>query len=163
MVKIIIAFILTIALTACQLNGDMTKTQYQVFVNQGDSLPLTKIQTIDGDTINLQNQNKRKLIVLFATWCSDSNRLLRALNTSDFVVDNDIEVVAIAREEDAETVALWRDINEINVPLAIDPNREIYQRFASAGIPRLIMVTKDNRIASMVLAEGYKQLDYIQW
>ena len=163
MLKRLFTIILTTLLSACQLNGDSSKTQYQAIVNKGDSFPLTEIQTIDGDTINLQNQNKRKLVVLFATWCSDSNRLLRALNTSSFAVDDAIEIVAIAREEDAEVVARWRDNNDINFPLAVDPDREIYQQFASAGIPRLIMVTKDNRIARMELAEGYKQLDYILW
>ena len=100
---------------------------------------------------------------MFATWCSDSNRALKALNNSPLLNNKNIEVIAIAREEDNETVIEWRDKNNIIVPLAADPKREIFKKFAKAGIPRLITVTKDNKIIQMNLAEGENQLSKIIW
>ncbi len=137
--------------------------KYEEFIGSGDTLPLQAINDVSGKHVNLSNNNKRKLVILFATWCSDSNRLLKALNKSAILQDDSIEIIAIAREEDQEIVTQWRDKHYIIVPLASDEDRAIYKQFASAGIPRIITVGKDNKIIKMNLAEGHDQLQLIQW
>ena len=74
-----------------------------------------------------------------------------------------VEIIAIAREESAETVIAWRDENGIKVPLATDPDRSIYNMFAAVGIPRFITVSTDNKVIKMTLAEGENQLSLIDW
>jgi peroxiredoxin len=140
-----------------------TTPKYQEFVNSGDILPINTIVDVNGKTIDLTNDRKRKLVILFATWCSDSNRALKALNQSPLLNDPNLEVIAIAREETKEDVIKWRDEHGINVPLAIDLDRSIYKQFAVGGIPRLITVSKDNKVIKMNLAEGHEQLKLIQW
>jgi len=156
---------LAVTLSACQampLNQPQAVV-FDEYISAGDILPLANITTIDGEVINLQQLGERKLVVLFATWCSDSNRLLKALNSSPLLDDNTIEIIAIAREEDIETVTNWRDKRGIKVALAVDVDRSIYKRFASGGIPRLITVGKNNKIIKMNLAEGEEQLSKIVW
>jgi peroxiredoxin len=137
--------------------------KHQEFIHSGDILPIQYIVDIKGNTIDLTNNKKRKLVILFATWCPDSNRALKALNESPLLNDPAVDVIAIAREETNEDVIKWRDKNNIRVPLATDVNRSIYQQFAVGGIPRLITVGKDNRVIKMNLAEGQEQLKLIQW
>jgi peroxiredoxin len=137
--------------------------KHQEFIHTGDILPISSIIDVNGKTINLANNKKRKLIILFATWCPDSNRALKALNNSPLLNDSTIEIVAIAREENNETVIKWRDEHHMNVPLATDVDRSIYQQFAVGGIPRLITVSQDNKVIKMNLAEGQEQLKLIQW
>jgi peroxiredoxin len=137
--------------------------KYQEFIHSGDLLPIQYIVDIKGNTIDLTNNKKRKLVILFATWCPDSNRALKALNESPLLNDPAVDIIAIAREETNEDVIKWRDKNNIRVPLATDVNRSIYQQFAVGGIPRLITVGKDNRVIKMNLAEGQEQLKLIQW
>ena len=103
------------------------------------------------------------MVILFATWCHDSNRLLKALNDSPLLERDDIEIIAIAREEDTDTVTAWRDKRGIKVALAVDNDRSIYKRFASGGIPRLITIGENNKIIKMNLAEGEQQLAKIIW
>ncbi len=102
-------------------------------------------------------------MILFATWCSDSNRLLKALNSSPLLGDKSIEIIAIAREESSDTVKAWRDARNIKVPLAVDVDRSIYKKFSSGGIPRIITVGENNKIIAMNLAEGSEQLKHIVW
>ncbi|ALO35094.1 hypothetical protein CMT41_10470 [Colwellia sp. MT41] len=157
---------LWLVLSACQSPGVLVNTEPKTFpeyITSGDILPIHSITTIDGVEMNLHRRDKKKLIVLFATWCTDSNRLLAALNNSPLLEDNSIEIVAIAREEDAATVKAWRDKHGINVALAIDEDRSIYKRFAGGGIPRLISVDEDNKVIQMTLAEGQAQLSKIIW
>jgi len=163
--QLLICASLVVTLSACQampLNQPQAVV-FDEYISTGDILPLTSITTIDGEIVNLQQLGKRKLVVLFATWCSDSNRLLKALNTSPLLNDNNIEIIAIAREEDTETVTNWRDKRGINVTLAVDVDRSLYRRFASGGIPRLITVGENNKIIKMNLAEGEQQLNKIVW
>jgi peroxiredoxin len=139
------------------------KPKYQEFIQAGDLLPLSKIKNLEGDLVDLESGDKRKLVILFATWCSDSNRALKALNQSELLSDESIEIIAIAREESEATVKAWRDKFDIKVPLAVDSDRSIYKQFAVGGIPRIITVSKDNKIIKMNLAEGENQLDLIEW
>lgn len=156
---------MALSLSACQaipLNQPQAVV-FDEYINTGDILPLETITTIDGKSVNLQQLGKRKLVVLFATWCSDSNRLLKALNNSPLLDDSSIDIIAIAREEDIKTVTNWRDKRGIKVALAVDNDRSIYKRFASGGIPRLITVGENNKIIKMNLAEGEEQLSKIVW
>lgn len=156
---------LLVTVSACQtlpLNQSNT-AGHNEYVNTGDLLPIESITTIDGEVLDLQQLGKRKLVILFATWCHDSNNLLNALNSSTLLNNDNIEIIAIAREEDTETVTAWRDKRSIKVALAVDNDRSIYKRFASGGIPRLITINENNKIIKMNLAEGQQQLDKIVW
>jgi len=156
---------LTITLSACQVLPlhQPEAVVFDEYISNSDILPIEKITTIDGEVVNLQQLGKRKLVVLFATWCDDSNRLLKTLNRSALLDDNTIEIIAIAREEDIETVKNWRNKHGIRVTLAADVDRSIYKRFASGGIPRLITVGENNKIIKMNLAEDEQQLNKIVW
>lgn len=163
--KLLFSVSLAVTLSACQslpLNQPPAVV-YDEYINVGDVLPIDNITTVDGEVINLQQLGKRKLVILFASWCTDSNSLLTALNSSPLLDDDSIDIIAIAREEDTETVSNWRDKRGIKVALAVDVDRSIYKRFASGGIPRVITVGENNKIIKMNLAEGEKQLKKIVW
>jgi hypothetical protein len=164
--KAIIFMSLWLSLFACQSPNaavDEVANKYQEYITAGDILPITSITTIDGIDINLHRTDKKKLVVLFATWCSDSNRLLTALNNSPLLRDDSMQVIAIAREEDNEIVTAWRDKRQIDVVIALDKDRSIYNRFADGGIPRIITVDEDNKVIKMNLAEGQEPLNKVIW
>ncbi len=58
---------------------------------------------------------------------------LKALNQSELLNDDSIEIIAIAREESAETVIAWRDENGIKTPLAADPGPQHFQAIRRRG------------------------------
>jgi peroxiredoxin len=163
-IKFILGLITTIVLlTGCATHKAIDVPKYQEFIAGGTPLPITQIDSIDGGEIRLDQKGKKKLVILFATWCSDSNRALEALNQSDLLLDDSIEIIAIAREQTNDVVAKWRDEKGIKVTLASDPDRSIYKQFAAAGIPRFVTVDENNQIIKMNLAEGENQLDKIEW
>lgn len=163
--RLLFSLVIMTVLSACQAMPNIKNdvVVHDEYVNKGDILPIGTITTIDGKVIDIHQLGKRKLIVLFATWCDDSNRLLTALNTSPMIADDSIEIIAIAREESAATVTAWRNKNDIKFAIAVDPGRQIYKNFASGGIPRVITVGQSNKIIQMNLAEGDKQLEKIVW
>jgi peroxiredoxin len=163
--RILFSALIAVSLSACQAipTGQPQAPVFDEYINGGDILPIDKITTIDGEVLDLHQLGKRKLVVLFATWCTDSNSLMLALNESSVLKDNNIDVVAISREEDLETISAWRDKRGITIKLATDVDRSIYKRFASGGIPRVITVGENNKIIKMNLAEGQQQLEKIVW
>lgn len=163
--KLLFTIGLVFTLSACQAlpTRQPQLPVYDEYISGGDILPIQTITTIDGEVLNLHHLGKRKLVILFASWCTDSNRLLSALNNSALINDKKIEIIAIAREEDQQTIKSWREKSNIKVALAVDTDRSIYKRFASGGIPRLITVAENNKIIKMNLAEGEQQLEKIVW
>jgi peroxiredoxin len=165
-VKLSLLTCLWLAISACQSPGILVSAepeQYPEYITSGDILPINVITTIDGVDMNLHRADKKKLVVLFASWCSDSNRLMTALNNSPLLEDKSIDIIAIAREEDEATLKAWRDKRGINIAVAVDEDRSIYKKFAAGGIPRIISVDEDNIVIKMNLAEGQDQLSKIIW
>jgi peroxiredoxin len=175
--RLFIIFITTLFISACQTNKvvpseneqvdtttpSLEKPKYAEFVSTNQVLPIRSIVDVNGETVDLAATDKQKLVILFATTCSDSKRALKALNQSELLNDDSIEIIAIAREESSETVIAWRDKHGIKTPLAADPDRNIYNMFAAAGIPRFVTVSTDNKVIKMNLAEGQDQLSLIEW
>jgi len=177
LIRLCVIVLATTLMSACQTNkivssddelvdtttASAEKPKYEEFITTGQTLPIQSVVDVKGKTVDLTATDKQKLVILFATHCSDSNRALKALNQSELLNDESVEIIAIAREETAETVIAWRDRYGIKTPLATDPDRSIFKMFAAAGIPRFITVSTDNRVIKMNLAEDEDQLNLIEW
>ncbi|NQY64125.1 MAG: TlpA family protein disulfide reductase [Alteromonadaceae bacterium] len=138
-------------------------TKYETYVSAGQQLPLAQLTSINGEMINLQEQGKRKLVILFATWCSDSQRTIKQLLSSPILKQQDLTVVGIGREENAEDLHKFSEEYQVTFPLVTDENREIYKQFASAGIPRLVLVDENNMVVKMLFAEDPAVMEQINW
>jgi len=172
MVRILLLSACLFSLNACvsetvansqQTSAPLEKSKYQTFVSAGSSLPLTTVTTIDGEVIDFTQDKSRKLIILFATWCSDSQRAMKALSQSSMLQEDDLHIIAIARENSIDEVRQFKQDYNLPIDFVADVDRRIYQQFAEAGIPRLVMVDGNNTVIDAVLAEGSNQLDLIHW
>ena len=177
LLRLCLILLATSLISACQVNGvtpsdkglvdttttSLEKPRFEEFIAAGQTLPIMSVTDVNGETVNLTATDKRKLVVLFAVWCPDSNRAMNALNQSELLNNDSVEIIAIAREDTAETVIDWRDKHDIRIPLAADPDRSIFDMFAAAGVPRFITVSADNKVIKMNLAEGEDQLSLIEW
>lgn len=166
--KLISTFILLFTLNACASSpakevSEPERPEPLFLQKSGDTLDIGEVIDIEGNIVDLSDPNKRKLVILFATWCHDSQRALNHLSLSDLVDEEDLQIVAIAREESVETVAKFKDEQQFTFTMAADPSRKIYNKFANNGIPRLIMIGKDNVIIDHVLAENDAPMDMIRW
>lgn len=161
-VKTILIPILLLCLTACATTKQ-EKIDYLFYKNSGDTFPVDKVIDIQGNEVDFKSSKKRKLVILFATWCSDSQRALKALNQSNILDEPDLEIIAIGREDTLEKLVKFKQEYNLSFNLAADPNREIYSKFANAGIPRFIMLDKNNLIIDHVIAEGENQIQKIHW
>lgn len=136
---------------------------YETYVSAGQQLPLTKLTSINDQVVNLQEKGKRKLVILFATWCSDSQHTIKQVLASPIAQQKDLTIVGVGREESAESLEKFATEYQVNFPLVSDEKREIYRQFANAGIPRLILVDENNKIVKTLIGEDPNTIDKVTW
>jgi peroxiredoxin len=139
------------------------KPVYETYVQAGQTLPLTGLTDFRGQPVRADEPGKRKLVLLFATWCHDSQRAVSHIMASDLAKDPQLRIIGIGRGENAEALARFEAEYRTNFPLVTDPDKVIYNQFANAGIPRIILVDGDNRIVKTVIGEMPRAIDEIVW
>jgi len=159
-------FMVTMALTVSGCASSVSETEkveYLTYVSVGQSVPVKNFTDSQGNSIDLTESNNAKLLVLFATWCPDSQRAMKALQASDLILDPNLDIIGIGREESKDALDKFASEYQINFPLVADSDRSIYARFANAGIPRLILLDGDNHIVKTIIAEGDNPLAEVRW
>lgn len=134
---------------------------YETYVVQGDDFKHTSFTDINGKPVTLND--KKKLVILFATWCSDSKRTLRELKASPLITNQDIQIIGIGREENPESMAKFNQEFELPFALVADPERAIYQHYANKGIPRLILLDEQNKVVKTLIGEQANVIEKVIW
>ncbi|NOU53011.1 TlpA family protein disulfide reductase [Pseudoalteromonas sp. JBTF-M23] len=134
---------------------------YETYITAGDNFKHRSFTDINGDKIELGD--KRKLVILFATWCSDSQRTLQELKASPLINDPNLQIIAIGRNENNESMAKFNEEYQLPFALVSDPEREIYSQYANAGIPRLILLNERNQVVKTLIGEEPNSIDKVIW
>ena len=131
-------------------------------IQPGAQLPWQTLGTIDGHDVKLA-PGKRQLLVFFATWCHDSQRAMTQLMASDLVRQQDLQIIGIGREEQLPALQKFRSEYKLNFALVADPDRALYAKVASKGIPQLVTVAADGTIRQVLLGEVPDAIAQLHW
>ena len=127
----------------------------------GDAAPDFTVTRLDGIDFTLSAQRgKVVLINWWATWCPpcvEEMPLLQSLVWDRFK-DADFAMVAVSRAEKPEVVEPWIQDKGFTFPVAIDPDRSSYGKYASAYIPRSYVIGSDGTI--LFQSQGYEQPEF---
>ncbi len=139
-------------------------------VQVGDIAPYFTAELTDGTSFDLQAQRGKVVMLQFtASWCSVcrkempyiENDIWQKLEGDNFVV------IGIDRDEALEIVLSYQQKMEITYPLALDPNAEIFGRYADlkAGVTRNVIIDENGKIIYLSrlfeLDEFYEMRDVI--
>ena len=135
----VVTYLLLILVTSCvnDDNGPVTSLE------PGDRCPDFDITLNTGERVITSSlKGKTTMIVFFTTTCPDCQRELPVIQKiSDELADNpSIRVVCIARDESDETIAPFWESNGLTLPYSPQPDRTVYNLFASSIIPRVYIV-----------------------
>ena len=159
---IVAASLMGCSTTATEPTSQIQKPKYETYIATGDTFPITQFTDIEGKEVVLDSE-KRKLVLLFATWCSDSQRFVSQLVASSLVHAPDIQIIAVGREESKDSLAQFATKYKTNFTMVADPNRDIYKQFANAGVPRVITLSKDNTVRAALIGEDPNTLERVTW
>jgi len=70
----------------------------------------------------------------------------------------ELALLAIAREEPVAAVKSFRSMNGYTMPMAVDPSRSAFGKFASEGIPRTYVLLPEWKILFQTV--GYDEADF---
>ncbi|WP_105166554.1 TlpA family protein disulfide reductase [Pseudoalteromonas sp. T1lg23B] len=161
--KLCIATAVLIGMSGCVSSHTVPSNDkgYETYIAQGEPFKHNRFTSTQGETIELNGT--RKLVILFATWCSDSQRALKEIKASALVTDPTLQIIAIGRNEDKESLDKFNDEYQLPFPLVADPEREIYSHYANAGIPRLILLDENNLVVKTLIGEEPTIVDKLVW
>ena len=158
-----------LGLAACSQTANTSSTQsalnspvsYETYIKTGDLFSYTHFIDIYNNDVSLGK--KKKLVILFATWCSDSQRLIKQLQQSSLSQDSQLQIIAIGREENAQSLLQFQQAYNISYSLIADPDRAIYNQYANKGVPRLILLDENNHVVKTLIGEDPNSLQKIRW
>ena len=149
-----------VVFAACSMADDEENEEAKEYVKVGDRVPQFSVQTVLADsttaTFTTARLTGETVIVLFNTSCGDCRRELPRMN--EYYLqhrgDKGFQMVAISREEGAESVAaFWRE-QGLEIPYSAQTDRRIYNLFASSVIPRTYFCRADG-IITQILVETF--------
>lgn len=158
--KILWLLTAVVALAACSMADDEENEEVKEYVKVGDRVPLFSVQTVLADsttaTFTTARLTGETVIVLFNTSCGDCRRELPRMN--EYYLqhrgDKGFQMVAISREEGAESVAAYWKEQGLSIPYSAQTDRRIYNLFASSIIPRTYFCSADG-IITQILVETF--------
>lgn len=119
------------------------------------SAPDLTLKTMDGEQINLAEQQGKVILVNFwATWCGPCRKEIPDLTQlySD-LQDDGLLIVGIAVDkEGAEVVKPFLEKQSVNYPIVLDPDQSTEKHFdAMYGLPTTYVVNPEGKIVRRVL------------
>ena len=144
---------------SCNAVNDGDDTNVKEYVKVGDRVPVFSVDVVDSggrtSVFSTARLTGETVIVLFNTSCGDCRRELPQLNAYYLAHRHDkgFQMVAIAREESAESIAAYWQAQGFEIPYSPQPDRRIYNLFASAIIPRVYYCAADGTVTH-ILIEG---------
>lgn len=131
----------------------------------GSSLPAFEVELNDGSSVSARSlRGKAAVIVFFNTGCPDCQAELSVVNKfyENFKDDPKVEIFAVAREEEPEPIeTYWRE-NHLSIPWSAQPDRKIYNLFATSRIPRIYFADTEGMITAVftdINMPDYEQLE----
>ena len=123
---------------------------------EGQAAPDFKLKDMDGKEVALSGL-KGKVVVLdmWATWCPPCRASLPHLDKLyQSVKDNGVNIYAVNLQEDKEDVAQFVKNTKLTVPVLLDTDGAVAQKYKASAIPETVIIGKDGKIAKVFIGFG---------
>lgn len=140
----LIALLLLAVISACTSDPEPDSR-----VKVGDSLPWFSVVMNDGRTVTPATLlGHEAVIVFFNTQCPDCRRELPLLQAR-YDAYSEVEYVCISRGEGSQSISQYWADNGLTLPWSAQPDRKVYNLFATSGIPRTYTVSPAGLVTAL--------------
>lgn len=145
MKKILLLMLISFVALSCIKERDNGKNDLKV----GAEIPEFSVVMNDGTTLNSSSlKSGVSLIMFFNTNCPDCKHTLPTVQKIYNEYSGQISFALISREQGATELANYWQQNNYTIPFSGQPDRKVYNLFATSKIPR-IYICKDGVIKSI--------------
>jgi peroxiredoxin len=133
--------------------GQQVPAEYGYIVDIGQEVPDFEMTLTDGATVDIRDLRGKVVMLQFtASWCGVCRGKMPHIESDIWLRHKDnphFALYGIDLDEPLDTVIQFGKDVGITYPLALDPDGEIFYRFAErgAGVSRNVVVDRDGRIA----------------
>jgi peroxiredoxin len=139
---------------------------YGYIVKIGQPVPDFSMTTIDGKTVRMADLKGKVVMLQFtASWCSVCRKEMPHIESDiwkKYKNNPSFALYGIDLNEPKDLVEKFAKQIPVTYPLALDPNGEIFYRFAEkgAGVTRNVIVDKTGKIVYMTRL--YKEAEFAE-
>jgi peroxiredoxin len=152
----------TLAIALGQSAGADDDAAKSTLVKVGEKAPDFTCKTILGEEFALGHQQGNVVLVnFFATWCGPCLAELPHVEkeiAQKYADRKDFRLIVIGREHNTDELAKFAKEKSLNLPMAADPKREIYAKYAGQYIPRNFVIGKDGMVK--LASVGYTESSF---
>lgn len=133
------------------------ETEATTIAKAGTMAPDFTVTMFDGSTQTLSALKGKVVLVNFwATWCPPCREELKRVEADiiERFKDAPFVFIPISRGEERQTVADFREKMGYTFPMGLDPERKIYDLYASNFIPRNFLVDQNGQV--VIASVGYE-------
>lgn len=142
---------LALALGAAFVSGAAVKARERPALVTG-SVPFDELgKDIDGNQVAISNHHGKVVIVSFwASWCAPCRKELPILaNVAKKVGPEHLKVIAINYRDESKPFRIIADaLKTLPITILRDANGKAARRFNVQGIPRMIIIDRDGKVAA---------------
>ena len=133
------------------------ETEATTIAKVGTMAPDFTVTMFDGSTQTLSALKGKVVLVNFwATWCPPCREELKRVEADiiERFADAPFVFIPISRGEERQTVADFREKMGYTFPMGLDPERKIYDLYASNFIPRNFLINQEGQV--VMASVGYE-------
>ena len=110
------------------------------------------VELLNGKKITLSSlQEKALMLIFFSTGCPDCQAQFSEMQRLVSQSEPRFRIIAISRAESRETTAAFIQKYGLNIDVGIDPDRSIYDKYATHFVPRNYLIDNFGEIKALTV------------
>jgi thiol-disulfide isomerase/thioredoxin len=136
--------------------GDSSDESSPAMALEGKAAPDFKLTSLDGKPVSMADLKDSVVVLDFwATWCGPCRMSLPGLQkVYEAGKDNGLHVYAIDLREDQDDVKAFVKETKLSVPVLMDTDGKVAEKYLVQGIPQTVVIGKDGVVKKVFIGAG---------